>query len=117
MLKLNNKGFSLIEAMIAIAILAIAITGLVVTQGTFARQTVDRTLLNSLLDAASNALTQCEAVRFTPNNLTFTYENNLIVDVSLSGTCNPVNTCSPVTATAAAKGKKVELTTQVCVYD
>ncbi len=113
----SQKGFSLIEALIAIAILAIAIGGLVVTQGTFAKQTVDRTLLNSLIDAASNALTQCSAVPTTPNTLSFTYENNLIVNVSLSGTCNPVNTCSPVTATAAAKGKEVKLTTQVCVYD
>lgn len=117
MIQLTNKGFSLIETLIAIAILAIAIGGLVVTQGTFSRQTVDRTLLNSLIDAASNALTQCEAVPSTPNNLTFTYEGNLTVNVSLSGTCNAKNECSPVTATATAKGKEVKLTTQVCVYD
>lgn len=117
MFKLNNKGFSLIEALIAIAILFVAIGGLVFTQGTFARQTIDRTLLNSLLDAASNALTQCSAIPTTPSTLSFTYEDSLVVNVSLSDQCNPANTCNTITATASAQGKSIKLTTQVCGYD
>lgn len=114
MLKLNDKGFSLIEALIAIAILAIAIGGLVVTQGTFSKQTVDRTLLNSLVDAASSALTYCQNVKDTPPS-TFIYENNLIVTVSLSGTCNPSeDTCNNVSAEARARGKSFTLRTIVC---
>lgn len=101
--KLNNKGFSLIEALIAIAIVAIAIGGLVMTQGTFAKQTVNRTLLNSLIDAAASALTYCQNVQKLPPAY-YTYENDLKVTVSLSGNCKPAeNDCNEVAATANAK--------------
>jgi prepilin-type N-terminal cleavage/methylation domain-containing protein len=114
MLKLNNKGFSLIEALIAIAILAIAITGLVAMQGKFAEQSADRVLLNSLIDAASSALTHCQNVQTTPPS-SYTYENNLIVSVRLNGNCYPAdNTCNEVTATASAKNKSFQIKTIVC---
>ncbi len=112
----NNKGFSLIEALFAIAILSIALLGLASIQGIFATQTVDRTLQNSLVDAAASALTHCQNVNQAPP-ASYTYENNLVVNVALSGSCNPAdNQCSQVTATASARGRSYALTTFVCKY-
>ncbi len=112
----NNKGFSLIEALIAIAILSIAVLGLVAMQGIFATQTADRTLHNSLIDAASSALTHCQNVNTSPPS-SYTYENNLVVNVSLTGGCSPVtDSCNNVTATASALGKSFALTTRVCNF-
>ncbi len=118
MLIKSNEGFSLIEALIAVAILAIGIVGLVTLMGVFAKDTVNRTLINSLLDAASSGLNQCMSVSSTTSPLTYIYEGNLTVTVNLSGSCNPaVNNCNTVTATATAQGKSVVLTTLVCNYN
>lgn len=112
----SQKGFSLIEALIAIAIISIALLGLVATQGTFATQTVDRTLQNSLIDAASSALTHCQNVNTSPP-ASYTYENGLVVNIALIGSCSvALNTCNSVTATATARDKSFAMTTQVCNF-
>lgn len=105
----------MVEVLIASAIVFFALAALVVTQGLFATQTVDRTLQNSLIDAAAGALTRCQSVASTPSSLSFTYEGGLVVNVALTGSCNPpLDTCNEVRATASAKGKHRELTGQVC---
>ncbi len=112
----NNKGFSLIEVLIATAILTIAILGFVSLQASFAKGTVDRTLLNSLIDAASSALTHCQNVNTSPPS-SYTYENNLVVNVSLQGSCRPaLDRCNDVTATASASDKTFSLSTIVCNF-
>ncbi len=109
----NNKGFSFIEALIAIIVLTVAVLGLVSMQGTFATQSVDRTLQNALIDAASSALTHCQNVNTAPPG-TYTYEG-IAVTVSISGNCAlALNTCSNVTATATASGRTFSMTTFVC---
>ena len=109
----NNKGFSLIEALIATVILTIAVLGIMALQGTFATQTVDRTLQNALIDAASSALSHCQNVGTSPPG-TYTYEG-IAVTVSISGNCAlALNTCSNVTATATARGRTFSMTTFVC---
>ncbi len=113
----SQKGFSLIEALIAIAILAIAITGLISLQASFAKGTVDRTVINSLIDAASSALAQCQADKNTASTLSYTYEDNLVVNVSLDKSCNvTIDECSKITATSSAKGKTFRLSTYVCNF-
>lgn len=113
----DNKGFSLIEALIATAIVSIALIGLAGMQGIFATQTVDRTVQNSLVDAASSALTHCQNVSTTPGTLSFTYENNIVVSVALTGDCNPgLDSCNTVTATASARERSFPLTTRVCNF-
>lgn len=112
----SQKGFSLIEALIAVAIISIALIGLAGMQGTFATQTVDRTLQNSLVDAASSALSHCQNVNANPP-ASYTYEGGLVVNVTLSGGCNPgLDSCNDVTATASARGKSFALTTRVCNF-
>lgn len=110
----SQKGFSLIEALIAVAIVSIALIGLAGMQGLFATQTVDRTVQNSLVDAASSALTHCQNVNTTPTS-PYIYEQGLEVNVTLSGSCNPAtDSCNNVIATASARGKSFSLTTLVC---
>ncbi|MBZ0156826.1 MAG: prepilin-type N-terminal cleavage/methylation domain-containing protein [Alphaproteobacteria bacterium] len=117
MLKLRD-GFSVIEALIAVAILSIAVIGLVTTIGTFSSTTVDRTVLNCLVDAASTALYKCQAgVDSNPNS---TCGGSTISIAGTSGYCAPATgTCTTVTAvaTASPQGKTVSLTTQICNFN
>lgn len=113
----SQNGFSLIEALIAIVILATAIAGLVSLQASFAKGTVDRTVINSLIDAASSALTQCQADKTTASSLSYTYEDNIIVNVTLDKSCNvTIDECSQITATSSARGKTFKLSTFVCNF-
>lgn len=113
----SQKGFSLVEALIAIAILAIGIIGTISLQSSFGKHASDRTLINSLIDAAANALTQCQTDQNTGTSLTYKFENNLIVDVTLDGSCSiPADECVQRTATASAKGKAFKLSTYVCNF-
>lgn len=113
---IGNKGFTLIESLIAIVILIIAVLGIAAMQGTFSTQTVDRTLQNSLIDAASSALTYCSNLRTTPPS-SYTYEGGLVVNVSMSGRCDPaLNVCNQVTATASARDRTFSLSTLVCNF-
>lgn len=112
---LNNSGFTLIEALVAILILIIAILGLVGMQGIFARQSADRIFMNSLIDAASSALSHCQNTNSAPPT-SYSYEN-FVVNIQLLGNCNPTeNTCNTVTVTASAQGKSFSLTTLVCNF-
>lgn len=115
--KLNTGGFTLIEAVISLALLSIAIVGFIMMQSKFAMQTADRTLLNALGDAASSALTQCQTISSTPGVLNYAFNKNLAVTVALSGSCAAsAGNCNVVTATASAGGKSTKLTTQVCNF-
>ncbi len=111
-----EDGFSLIEALVAIAILATAIAGLIGLQATFSKGSADRTVINSLIDAASSALIQCQA-EDQKTSFSYIYEDNLDVTVSLNRNCDvPSDECAPVTATASAKGKTFKLTTNICKF-
>lgn len=113
----SQKGFSLIEALIAIAILAIGIIGTMSLQSSFGKHASDRTLINSLIDSASNALTQCQTNQDTGTSLSYTFENNLVVNVTLDGSCNvSADECVQRTATASAKGKTFKLSTYICKF-
>ncbi|MDI6801641.1 MAG: prepilin-type N-terminal cleavage/methylation domain-containing protein [Thermodesulfovibrionales bacterium] len=116
----SQQGFSLVEALIATVILAIGITGFISMQASFASKSAVRTAINSLIDAASSALAQCQADKTTGSSLSYTYENNMVVTVTLNKSCNIApDECDAVTATASAEGKgekPFKLTTYVCNF-
>lgn len=113
----SQRGFSLIEALMAIAILFTVIAGTISLQSSFGKHTVDRTVINSLIDAASSTLSLCQADKNTGTSLSFTYEEKLTVNVTLDGSCS-VNSdeCVQRTATASANGKSFKLTTYICNF-
>ncbi len=113
----NNKGFSLIEALIAMVILTIGIVSVLSMQATFATGTVDRSVMHALIDSASSALTRCQIDNATPSSLTYTHEG-ITTTVTLTGSCNPAaDSCNPVSATASAKGKTFTISTMVCNFN
>lgn len=109
------KGFTLIEALMGMAILTITLLGSVAMMVYFGSETSDKTLKNCLVDTAVNALSQYRA-NVLPVSSPVTCDV-FSVAVTLSQTTFPsANTCSNVTATAVAKGKSVQLSTSVCNY-
>lgn len=118
----SQKGFSLIESLIAIVIVSIALLGLAHMQALFATQSVDRTLHNCLIDSATGALAQCKTDATTPATISFICEQGITASVTLSvvtgsGRCNPSNDCNTVRATATAMGKTYILNTEICRYN
>lgn len=112
----KNKGFTLIEMMVAILILIIGVLAVVTLQSKFATTTIDRAVRNALIDAAASALKHCESTLSNPPS-SYTY-GGIIVNVTINGNCSPsINTCNNVTATATAQGKTFSLTTKVCNFD
>ena len=109
------KGFTLIEAMIAITILTFSLLGVIAMQSYFGTQTSDRGLKNCLLDCALNAITQYKA-----NSLPITSPvtcDIYSVTVSLDHSTYPsANSCNDVTATASKSGKTFSIKTKVCNF-
>jgi type II secretory pathway pseudopilin PulG len=112
-IKWGTGGFTLIEAMLGIAILSFALLGVVALMSYFGSQTSEKTLRGCLLDAASNGLMQYRA-NALPVATSFSCEGYTgTVSVTPSTFPGP-NTCNNVTSTATAKGKSLEMTTMVC---
>jgi len=119
--KYFQKGFTLIEAMIAAALLSISLLGVVAMMVYFGTQTTDRTLRDCLLDKATSALMQ-----FRTNNLpisaTFTCANKTgtltISPTTYPPDCNasPSTCCVDAAATAMGGGKTVVMRTRVCNF-
>ncbi|MGO9611758.1 MAG: prepilin-type N-terminal cleavage/methylation domain-containing protein [Dissulfurispiraceae bacterium] len=110
-----KRGFTFLEVVIALAILSIALVGLASMQMLYGQQTYDRTRLNSIVDAVSAALSQCQA-GITPTNPA-TY-NGVTVSMSVSGgSCVPAsNTCNAVSATASSGSESITATSYVCNF-
>lgn len=113
----DPAGFTLIEAMVSIAILSIFLLGVVAMQACFGTRTSERELRTCLLESASSALAQCRNGS-TATSFAFTCQKTsgtVTIDASpLAGT-NP-GACQEVTATAAAQGKSASVTTSVCSF-
>jgi len=110
------KGFSLIEAMLAISILTISLLGVVAMQVYFGTQTTDNATLNCLLDTATNALTQYRANAGTISSPVLCDEGRISVTVSNPGSYPAQSTCQDVTITTSAKGRTFKLSSKVCNF-
>lgn len=123
------RGFTLLETVYATAVIAIAVLGLIITMQRFVLQSsmgtyshggkvyMSRGLMSCLLDAASSALTQCDATAFTGFLSAYRCENDIEVAIRISGSCSPSKgSCSEVTATASAREHSQSLTSMVCNY-
>ncbi|HAR95438.1 MAG TPA: hypothetical protein DCR97_05680 [Deltaproteobacteria bacterium] len=113
----RSAGFTLIEAMVSVAVLTIFLMGVVSMQAYFGTQTSDRELRTCLLENASSALAQ-RRNGSTSTSFNFTCKTSsgtvTISATALSGT-NP-GACEKVTATATAQNKSAAVTTSVCSF-
>lgn len=109
----QNRGTSLIEALIGLLLLSICLLGVVGTMAYFSSNTADKSLRSCLLENAGNAIQQLK-VNALPVNTTFTC-GGLSGTISMSQTTFPaLNDCDDVTATATVGAKSVTLQTKVC---
>ncbi len=108
-----SKGFTLIEALIAILIttlIVMSMAGLITVLGT---KTSDRILLSCLIEGASSGIEACKGGEVI-NQITC---GGFTINISINGNCQPpINTCSNVTSTASAGGKTFSLTDKVCNF-
>jgi len=124
------KGFTLIEAMIAITILTFSLLGVVAMQSYFGTQTSDQSLKNCLLDGATNAMAQYRAnsltapFNFTSQPCSFTCDiytvSITLKESSSSGTtitAFPVSgDCKDSVTTASSMGKSFSVRSKVCYF-
>lgn len=110
------KGFTLIEAMLAITILTISLLGVVAMQAYLGSQTTDKAVLNCLLDTASNTLAQYRANAGTISSPVSCDEGRISVTVSNPGSYPAQSTCQDVTITTSASGKTFNLPSKVCNF-
>ena len=112
-LSCGKKGFTIIEALIALAILSISLLGVVAMMVYFATDTTDKNLKSCLLDRATSALSQYRA-NALPVSTSFTCANRSGTMTMSQTTFPGTNACNDVTATATAGGKTIQLSTKVC---
>lgn len=110
---LNSRGFSLIEALIAVAItffIATSIAGMLTMFGVHSKRGID---LTCLVNAAASGIEACRG-----GQVISTYNcGGVNINLSLVGSCTPANNqCSQVTVTASGGGRQFSLTDFVCNY-
>jgi len=110
---LKIKGFTLIEALIAILITAI-LAGIIAGFFTsFAFKTSDKITFSCLVEGASSGISACKG----GNIINSINCGGNTVHIEINGNCNPdPETCSEITATAKMKGLSFSLTDKVCNF-
>ncbi len=116
----GSGGFTLIETLIGLALLGIALMGMVAMMGNFVAQTSDSFLRSCVLDSAVNAILQYKSnampVPTTFNCTTskgLSYAGTVVMNFS---TYPPQDECYDFTATATAGGKSVLLREKICNF-
>ena len=108
-----NKGFTLIEALIAILITTLIVIGVAGLITVFGTKTADRILLSCLVEGATSGIEACKEGEVI-NQITC---GGFTINISISGNCQPpANTCSDIISTASANGKTFSLTDKVCNF-
>lgn len=108
------RGFTLVEALIALLISLFIITGIVGLLTSFGFFTRDKMLYTCLLEAASSGVEACRSgvVIYSIDCGGYT------VSVSINGNCNPEKgQCEDITVTATAAGHSSVLTDTVCNWE
>lgn len=110
---LNNRGFSLIEALVAVAItffIATSIAGMLTMFGFHSKRGIDMTCL---VNAAASGIEACRGGQ----TISAYSCGGLNISISINGSCTPaVNQCNQVTATASYGGRQFSLTDFVCNF-
>lgn len=112
---IKEKGFTLIEVLICVILLAFLIMGSATLLSNFGIYTRDRQILTCLIEAASSAIEACR----TRTQLSSVPCGPWNVSVSVSGNCTPSSeTCSDITATAtiaiSGSTRTISLQDKVC---
>lgn len=106
----KKKGFTLIEALIAILIAAILTTIIAGGITAFSKSNQDRLLKTCLIEGAQTAISACKAG--WPINQ---YDcGKYKVAINLSGNCAPQNGCNKIIVKASVQNHFFELTDMVC---
>jgi len=109
------KGFTLIEALIAILIAAILTAIIAGGITAFSSNNQDRLLKTCLIEGAQSAFYTCRA-GIDPSSYDYKcgkYKINLRV---INGNCNPPSGCNNVTVRAEAQGQYFEFNDTVCNF-
>ena len=108
---LANKGFSLVEALVAVIITFIVVLGIATMLGFFPNYVKDRTELSCLVEAASSGISACRAGIVINSVECGPYR----INVTVEGSCTPAKgTCGEITATAELGGRTFTLRDVVC---
>lgn len=119
----GSAGFTLVEAMVSIAVLTIFLMGVVSMQAYFGTQTSDREIRTCLLENASSALAQ-RRNGSTSTSFSFTCKNSSGT-VTITPQDRPIyykgewvnpGVCQQLTATATAQSKTATVATSVCDF-
>jgi len=106
------KGFTLIEALIAILISAILTAIIAGGITAFSSKNQDRLLKTCLIEGAQSALHACKA-----GNVMNSYQcGKYNINITISGNCNPPSGCNNVTVRAEAQGQSFEFYDTVCNF-
>lgn len=109
----KDKGFSLVEALVAIAIAFFIVTGIAGMLTMFAVHSKRSIDLTCLVNAAASGIEACRG-GVVINNYNC---NGLNISLTITGNCNPTsNQCSQITVNATYGGRTFSLKESVCNF-
>ncbi len=118
----SNKGFSLLEALMSVLLVAILVMGVIGLTTMFTKYTRDDLISTCLLQAASSGI---EAKRADPSRDSIVINcGGLSVNVTITGNPPPQpptlgsgqSACAEITATASVSGRTMVLRDLVCNF-
>jgi len=119
-MKLNNKGFTLIEGLIAAALTVIIVVGVMTTITLFGLNNQKTFIQNCLVDANNYAIGLCKA-HVLDNNVNISDINSYQCGgLNISNSINPAgctvaqNTCQDITFTSSYSIFKLSQTVRIC---
>ncbi len=110
---LKNRGFTLIEALIAIVLAFFIVIGVANVVGFFPSSTADRLEMSCLVEGAVSGVEACRAGQVI-NSIQC---GGFTVNIDVNGSCAPsAGSCNEVTVTATLNGRSFSLKDTVCNF-
>ncbi len=106
-----NRGLTLTEVMVSLALLAIGVLVFAAMQSFFASDTQNRFIYGCLTTSASNALALCLSGQPVSSSIQC---GGTQVNISQSGICQPTNSCNTVIFTASYRGFSYQESDYAC---